>query len=67
MEPYFELTDWLLPDNTMSQAEAIKYAVWFCIDYEFTTPEEALNHLKMKELKPFLYSSDERQSLQDVI
>lgn len=55
MEPYFELTDLLHPDNTMSQAEAIKCAVWFCIDYEFTTPEKALNHLKKEELNPVCY------------
>ena len=55
MEPYFELTDWLLPDNTMSQTEAIKYAVWFCIDHEFITPQEALNHLKDENLTPVCY------------
>ena len=53
MEDYFELTDWLLPDNTMSQVEAIKHAVWFCIDHEFITPEETLKHLKKEELMPF--------------
>lgn len=57
MEPYFELTDWLLPDNTMSQTEAIKYAVKFCSEYGFTAPEYALSFLKEAEIMPILSSS----------
>ncbi len=55
MEPYFELADVIHPNNTMSQTEAIKCAVWFCIDHEFTTPEEALNHIKNEDLNPVCY------------
>ena len=61
MEIYLQLADWLAPNNTLSQLEAIKLAVLFCIAYGFRTSTDALYFLKSEKMKPFIYTSNEER------